>query len=548
MIDTGGSAGMEVHPATLWEALSDALGDRAAVVQGDRRISWREFEDRSARLAAVLQAGGVTAGSKVGLLLHNSPEYLEGYFAAIKLRAVPFNINWRYTSHEVGYLLENADADALIFHAGHGDVVVGAAAAAGRPDLLIEVDDGAATGRAPVPRALHYEDAIAEVEPAARIERSPDDVAMTYTGGTTGMPKGVVASARSRARRPARHRAPAGRHAAGPHRRGARGGRRARRVGRSRYRPRRSCTGPGSASGPSQPWPPAARSCSSPAAASTPPSCGTPSSASGPTPSPSSATRSPGRCSPRCEARPGRDLSSVRIISSAGAMFSAELKAAILEHLPQALVMDIIAATEGAMGTSFTSATSPVGTGRFHPGPGVIVIADDDRLVEPGSGEIGMVAVPGGAEGYYKDDEKTDATFRVIDGTRYAIPGDCATVDADGLFTLLGRGSSCINTAGEKVYPEEVEEALKTHPAIEDALVFGVDDERFGQQVAAVVSRSNGTGVPIAEVLAALHERLASYKIPRSVVVVDEVPRTQVGKADYPTARSRFAAGPVEPG
>ena len=547
MIDSGGSAGMEVHPATLWEALSDSLGDRAAVVQGDRRISWREFEDRSARLAAVLQAGGVTAGSKVGLLLHNRPEYLEGYFAAIKLRAVPFNINWRYTSHEVGYLLENADADALIFHAGHGDVVVGAAAAAGRPDLLIEVDDGAATGRAPVPRALHYEDALAEVEPAARIGRSPDDVAMTYTGGTTGMPKGVVA-------------------ALGP----ALGG--------------LLLTVPPLVG--MQPVPidevPAAVAALDEWVISVPASPlmhGTgigigvlPALATGGTivlltsrgfdaaelwdtveREKVNAITIVGDPFARpmlaaLRAQPGRDLSSVRIISSAGAMFSAELKAAILEHLPQALVMDIIAATEGAMGTSFTSATSPVGTGRFHPGPGVIVIADDDRLVEPGSGEIGMVAVPGGAEGYYKDDERTDATFRVIGGTRYAIPGDCATVDADGLFTLLGRGSSCINTAGEKVYPEEVEEALKTHPAIEDALVFGVDDERFGQQVAAVVSRSNGTGISIAEVLATLHERLASYKIPRSVVVVDEVPRTQVGKADYPTARSRFAAGPVEPG
>jgi fatty-acyl-CoA synthase len=155
-----------------------------------------------------------------------------------------------------------------------------------------------------------------------------------------------------------------------------------------------------------------------------------------------------------------------------------------------------------------------------------------------------MVAVKGYTPvGYYKDPDKSASTFRLIDGARFAIPGDYATVDADGTLTLLGRGSSCINTAGEKVYPEEVEEVLKALPWVEDALVFGVDDERFGQKVAAVLSRSPGADEPLDAILAAARQKLAAYKVPRVAVVVDEVPRTQVGKADYPAARERFSEG-----
>lgn len=545
---------MELHPATLWEALSDAHGDRAAIVQGPRRTTWRELEDRAARLATVLLDGGVTPGAKVGLLLHNSPEYIEAYFAALKIRAVPFNINWRYTAHEIAYLLENADADALVLHASLGDVAAEAVAAAGRPGLLLEVDDphppGPGVDRRRPATGIHagtrgYEAAIAAAEPAARIERSPDDVAMTYTGGTTGMPKGVVA-------------------AVGPPLAGL-----LQTVPPLiRMAPVPIDEVPAAVAGVEE-W--VVSIPASPLMHGTGLGIGVlPALATGGTivlltdrhfdaaelwdtvvRERVNAITIVGDPFARpllaeLRAHPGRDLSSVRIISSAGAMFSAEVKAGILEHLPNALVMDIIAATEGSMGTSFTSATSPVGTGRFHPAPGVLVLADDDRVIEAGSGEIGLVAVPGGANGYYKDDAKTAATFRTIDGQRYAIPGDCATVDADGLITLLGRGSSCINTAGEKVYPEEVEEVLKTHPGVEDALVFGIDDERFGQRVAAVVSRANGSTDGVDAILAAAHEQLASFKVPRELVIVGAVPRTQVGKADYPTARRLYTAGSPE--
>jgi fatty-acyl-CoA synthase len=239
---------------------------------------------------------------------------------------------------------------------------------------------------------------------------------------------------------------------------------------------------------------------------------------------------------------PGPDVSCVRSIASSGAMFSSEIKAGLLQHLPRATIIDIIAATEGAMGMALSTADAPAETGRFRPHPGVIVITEDGRRIEAGSGEPGLIALPGGAEGYYKDDAKSAVTFREIDGRRYTVPGDYATVNADGSLALLGRGSSCINTAGEKVYPEEVEEALKALPWVEDALVFGVSDERFGQQVSAVLSRAPGAHRPVGDILADLRHKLASYKLPRKVVVVDEVPRTHVGKPDYPAARALFDA------
>jgi len=194
------------------------------------------------------------------------------------------------------------------------------------------------------------------------------------------------------------------------------------------------------------------------------------------------------------------------------------------------------------MGISFSTHGNIAPTGRFQPNPGVKVFTDTDREVAPGSGETGVVAVTGAIpNGYYKDKAKTAATFREIDGVRYSIPGDWATVEADGAITLLGRGSQCINTGGEKVYPEEVEEAVKRHPDVEDCLVFGVADERFGQRVVGVASRSESSDATAEEILAHLRDRLSSYKVPRRLELVDEVPRAPNGKADYPTARLLLA-------
>jgi fatty-acyl-CoA synthase len=523
---------MDLHPATLWEAITDTVPHRLAVVQGNRRFTWREFDDRSAHLAGTLRAHGVGAGSKVGQLLYNSPEFLESYYAALKIRAVPFNVNYRYTGGEVAYLLSNADAEVLFFHSSLGSVVTDALATSGPLKLLIEVPDGADHLKYSVP----YDAALTAAEPADRIARDGNDITMIYTGGTTGMPKGVVSKVGPSLANLLETVPPL--------------------VGRARLE---IDDIPSFTAGLEEviislPAPPLMHNTGLGIGVA-------PALATGGT-----VVLLEGRrfdaaalwdtvAAERVNsitvvgdpfARPmltalnedaSRDLACVRFISSSGAMFSAEVKSGLLGHLPQAVIIDLIAASEGTMGMSISTADAPAPTGQFRPSRGVMVLTEDGHPVEPGSGQAGLVALPGGAEGYYKDEAKTAATFRVLDGQRYTIPGDYATVEADGTLVLLGRGSSCINTAGEKVYPEEVEEILKALPWVEDALVFGIDDERFGQKVAAVLSRAPDTDEPLEGILDVARQKLASYKLPRFAVVVDVVPRTQVGKADYAAAR-----------
>jgi fatty-acyl-CoA synthase len=526
-----------MHHATLWEAIADAIGDADAIVQGDVRRSWRDLDDRASRLATAMLAAGLGSGSKVGLLLYNSPEFMEGYLAALKIRAVPFNVNYRYVEAELAYLLDDADAEALILHASLRGTLGGAAD--GIP-LVLEVDDDG-------DGSSSYEDAIATHEPAERIERDPADITMIYTGGTTGMPKGVMqpigevvenllatippllgeipcATAEDAvalavkaheartpfvciAAPPLMHNTALG-MAALPTL--AFGGCLALTNGR-RFDV-------------DELWDVAERERAV-----------------------SIIVVGDAFARPMLRAlddRPGaRDLSSVRIMASAGAMFSTEVKEGLLGHIPGMAILDLIAASEGSMGMSISVAGAVAPTGTFTPGPGVIVLDEDDRRIEPGSEEAGIVALPGGAAGYFKDEAKTAKTFKVIDGVRYTLPGDWATVAADGTLTLLGRGSQCINTAGEKVFPEEVEEVFKALPEVEDCLVFGVPDERFGQRVAAVVSRRDSeTDVADDDLLAAARERLASYKLPRQLLTVDVVPRMPSGKADYPAARALLEA------
>jgi 3-oxocholest-4-en-26-oate---CoA ligase len=528
---------VELHPATLWEAHSDVIGDRLALVRGEARWTWSQLDDRAARLAGAMVEAGVGEGARVGLLLHNCCEFVEAYFAALKLRAVPFNVNFRYTGEEVAYLLANADAEVLVFHSSLGEVVAQALAAADPLRLVVEVDDGGPG----LPSAAPFEAVVAAATPAPRIVRSPDDTTMAYTGGTTGMPKGVVSRV-------------------GP---GVEG---LLKV----VPPMIGHPGLGIDEAPafvagldewmvSLPAPPLIHS--------TGLGIGVlPAFATGGT-----VVLLEGRSFDAAElwdtvaaegvnaitvvgdpfARPmlaeldggpRRDLGHVRSISSSGAMFSAEVKSGLLGHLPAAMIIDLIASTEGTMGMSIATSAAPAETARFRAGVGVIVVADDGRQVTPGSGEAGLVAVPGGAERYHKDEAKSAVTFRTIDGRRYTVPGDYATVEADGTLVLLGRGSSCINTAGEKVYPEEVEEALKRHPAVQDALVFGVPDERYGQRVAAVWSRTPGNDEPYEAVIEELRRHLAGYKLPHTAVEVGRTPRTPVGKPDYPTARDLFAS------
>jgi fatty-acyl-CoA synthase len=231
------------------------------------------------------------------------------------------------------------------------------------------------------------------------------------------------------------------------------------------------------------------------------------------------------------------------MIISSGAMFSTDVKARLIELAPHLAIADVLGSTEGGMGQQITTKDTPLGeTAKFGASPTTKVFTEDDREVEPGSGEVGAVANGGLVPiGYYKDEEKSARTFRTIDGVRYAFIGDMATIEADGTMTLLGRGSNCINTGGEKVFPEEVEEALKVNEAVEDALVFGVPDERFGNRVVGVVSVApSADAADPSEIIAETKTRLSSYKLPKDLVVVEQIPRAPNGKADYPSAKELF--------
>ncbi|HEY3484990.1 MAG TPA: acyl-CoA synthetase, partial [Ilumatobacteraceae bacterium] len=235
------------------------------------------------------------------------------------------------------------------------------------------------------------------------------------------------------------------------------------------------------------------------------------------------------------------DTSSLQGIVSSGVMWTAEVKEQLLDRIEQVMLFDAIGSTEGSMGSQITMRGLPPTTAKFTQNPTTKVFTDDGREVEPGSEEVGMVAAGGLVPlGYYKAPEKSARTFRVVDGVRYSFPGDYAKVAADGSLILLGRGSQVINTGGEKVFPEEVEEAVKRVDGVLDCLVVGVDDERFGQSVTAVVSTVDGVPLDEHEVIAEVKHQLAGYKAPRRVVFVAQVPRAPNGKADYPTAK-RYA-------
>ncbi len=234
------------------------------------------------------------------------------------------------------------------------------------------------------------------------------------------------------------------------------------------------------------------------------------------------------------------DLSSLKAVISSGVMWTVEVKEQLLEWIPQAMLVDAAGSTEGTMGISIMMKGLPAATGSFSSMPTTKVFTDEGRPVEPGSDEVGMIAAGGNVPlGYHKDETKSAATFRVIDGVRYSFPGDMAKVAADGSLILLGRGSNVINSGGEKIFPEEVEEAVKRVAGVIDCLVVGVDDDRFGQAVNAVVSIEAGSEVDEATIIADVKTQLASYKAPKRVIFVETVPRAPNGKGDYPAARLR---------
>ena len=531
----------------IFEAHADEFPDVVAISYGDRDITWSQYEDSAARLASALSASGLGRESKVGMFMYNCPEYLITQFAAFKQRITPVNVNYRYLDDELHYLLENADCEAVVYHASLGDRIGRVKDRLPKLRLLIEVSDAPSAG---VQGAVAWDAVLATHQPAPRIERGLDDLYMLYTGGTTGMPKGVMyAMGNFTAGFLGFYTAPMGRP---PVQNIAEVTGMAKIVHSMGQPVAVPCCplmhGTGVWLGALLPHLVAGKVVllegrSFDAAElfraverhriSTLVIVG-------------DAFARPMVQALRAQASTGSpfDTSSVTTIVSTGAMFSAEVKADLFEFIPGAAVMDILGSSEGGMGQTMATKANVNTTAKFGAMPTTKVINLDTGLeVVPGSGEQGMVGVsgPGIPIGYYKDPEKSARTFREVGGVRYSFPGDMAVVEADGTITLLGRGSNCINTAGEKVFPEEVEEAVKTHASVADCLVFGVPDEKYGQRVVGVASVAPGQSEPTADaVIAHTKTKLSSYKVPKQLVFVTTVPRAPNGKADYVSAKKLF--------
>ncbi len=519
---------MALNIADLFEHAVDAVPERLAIACGDAEVSYRELEAGSNQLAHYLAAAGVGAGDHAGVYGRNSIELVEAFLACYKLRAIPVNVNYRYVEAELRYLFGEAELRALVFDRRYSDKV-----AALRPDFpdlraVLAIDDG--SGADLPPGAADFATAIAR-ESADRDfgGRSSDDIYLLYTGGTTGYPKGVLWRHEDVWR--------------------TLGGGIDFVTGEPLVdefeQIRRGTAGPAGL----------VRLATAPLIHGSAQWSTLPALFAGdsvvlmPQFDPHEVWRAVQRhrvntivlvgdamARPLIEAyeQGGYDSSSVVAVSSNGSIFSATVKDQYLRLLPKVVITDAIGSSEtGFTGLGFVSADTRRAEGpTVTAGPSTIVIDEHNRPVGPG--EVGRIARGGHVPlGYYKDPVKTAALFAEVDGVRYTVPGDYARVEEDGSITLLGRGNTCVNTGGEKVYPEEVEGALKSFGSVFDAMVIGVPDERLGQRVAALVQPRDGQDLDLAELEAHLRTRIAGYKVPRSVWIVEQVGRTPAGKADH---------------
>ena len=524
--------------ATAWEAISDQIGDLTAIYSGENSESWEEFEKRSASLAKTFSEKGLKRDSKVAFYCYNGPEYLEGQFAAFKIRAIPANVNYRYLDEELAYILNNADAEALLFDSSLTERVDSVRSRCPKLKVFLRVGEGPSEDW-----ITNYEDAVNN-DPLPRIERSGDDLWFLYTGGTTGSPKAVMWShaglmgGMAETFRSLGEKVPENFEEAAEI---------AKRVTGEGKEIRQLCAAP------------LMHGTSSLTALGTHIHGGLVATLSSRTFDPKELWEMVEKCKITmltivgdAFARPMIDeledslksdtvwdLSSLRLVMSSGVMFSAPLKERLLD-LHSCTILDALGSSEGTgMGKQVTSRRKKdTGTARFFLGEHTRVLSEDGEEIEPGSEKIGKLALGYPLPvGYYKDPEKTELTFPTINGRRWSIPGDWATIEKDGSITLLGRGSECINTGGEKVFPEEVEEALKINSLVVDCNVVGLPDDRWGQAVTAVVEVKKGETLKEVELLNDVKERLAGYKVPKSVIFVEKLKRGPNGKSDYRWAR-----------
>jgi len=525
---------MEFNLADLYEIVADAVPDRLALVAGDRRLTYGQLDERANRFAHHLLDHGVEPADKVAIYSWDRAEWVEAMLGTYKARAVPVNVNYRYVADETRYILDNSDAVVVVHERAFSPLV--ATIRADLPMLrhAVVLEDGSDASADAIP----YEDALAATSPARDFEpRSADDLYLLYTGGTTGVPKGVmwraediffaalggggfgqppIAKPEELAERIRAEDARAIPMVNAPMMHG--GGQWMAFI--NLYAGGTVVLNCDRHFDPDRIWRTVERErCNSVMVVGD----------------------AMGRPLAEALAAPGAsyDTSSVIVVGSGGAILSPAVKEQLRAQLPNAMVMDSFGASEtGAAGSVFDT-QGPAAGPRFTMGEFMTVLDDDLLPVAPGSGVVGHLARRGHIPlGYYKDDEKTAATFvTAADGARWVVPGDFAMVEADGTITLLGRGSVCINSGGEKVYPEEVEAALKAHPDVFDAVVVGVPDDRYVERVAAIVQSRPGAEPSLEELQDHARAKLAGYKLPRQLVLTEAIPRTPVGKPDYRAAK-----------
>ena len=526
--------------AELFEALAARQPDALALRHGGVSRTWSEMDRRADGIAATLLETGVVEQDKIAQYLYNCSEYIESAFAAFKAGLATVNTNYRYAADELVYLWDNADVVAVVFHGAFTERIEEVRPRVPRIHTWLWVDDG----HGPCPDwAIPYETAAnraTDGHVAGPWGRSGDHLVLLYTGGTTGLPKGVMwrqddlfgaldsanrnrlppgvdlDAATGRVTKPGPRNLPA---APLMHGTGFFNALSNLMVGGS------VITMTGRHFDPVELLDTVQREQIN-----------------------SMSIVGDAFAKPilkALDAEPDRwDISSLRVIVSSGVIWSAETKKGLLRHNPRLIMVDSLGSSEAiGMASSTVTADSEARTATFKIGPNTRVVTEDGRDVTWGSGEIGRVAMRGHTPiGYYKDPAKSAATFQIIDGVRYSIPGDFATVDADGTVRLLGRGSQCINTGGEKVFPEEVEEVLKTHPTVADAAVVGIPDERFGEAICALVEPQPGAHIDQAELVAHVKAHLAGYKAPKRVIPIASVGRAANGKLDYKALRAIAAS------
>ncbi len=530
---------MHFNIADLLESVVDTVPDKPALVSGDRVFSYAEFEARANKLAHAMQAAGVGPGDKVGLYIYNSHEYLEAMFATMKVRAISININYRYVADELRYMFNDAGLKALIYQRELADTVRDAATGFDDISQFVYIEDG--SGEDVDGLGVEYEAFVApHSDERDFAERSGDDLYVIYTGGTTGMPKGVMWRQEDLFF--------AGLQGGNPQ-------------GDDIERPEdlAAIVKEGDFGMTVLPAPPFIHGTSQFASLIMMFGGGKVVVVPGRSYDPALCLKAVGdhgvnvivlvgdaMCRPFVDELKANsdkyDVDTLFVVTSQGAILSRSIQADLSEVMPNAMILNNFGASEtGHQGRALPDMSGGAKDSRikFMMNEHTKVLDDDGQPIEPGSDKIGMLARSGRIpQGYHNDPEKTARTFKVIDGVRYVVPGDYASVDEDGFITLLGRGSICINTGGEKVYPEEVEEALKAHPAVEDTMVVGVPDDRWGSRVEAVIKLRAGMSATGEQLSEHCRTKVAAYKTPKGWHFVDEMARHPSGKPDYRWAKA----------